>query len=284
MAIDYRKQHIVITSERGLLDLKLKELGQYKDLIFILAKKDFDHKYKQTILGPAWAFINPFLTSLVHMFIFGTIANIGTGNIPRIIFYLFSNNLWSVFSSCLNENSQTFLSNRSLFGKVYFPRIAMPISKLLVIIFRWCIQTTVSLPFYIYFLANGGIHPNLMMFILIPLILLWMALLGSSIGMIVSSSTTKYRDLSMLVGFSVNLLMYISPVVYPLSQLDGSRWKILALINPVSAPCELFRLIIFGSGQIVPWSLILSITFTILLTFLGLIVFNRVEKDFIDTV
>ncbi len=240
--------------------------------------------YKQTILGPAWAFINPFLTSLVHMFIFGTIANIETGGIPQILFYLFSNNLWSIFSTCLLDISRTFLDNRSLFGKVYFPRIAVPMSKLLIIIFRWCIQTIVSLPFYLYFLIKGSITPVYLLFILVPVILLWTALLGSSIGMIVSSATTKYRDLSMLVGFSVSLLMYITPVVYPLSQLSGSKWYTLMLINPLTAPYELFRYVLFGYGDIIPWSVFLSILITVSLWIIGILTFSHVERDFIDTV
>ena len=284
MALQNSKYNITITPERRPFDLNLKELHSYRDLVMILAKKDFNQRYRQTVLGPAWAFINPFLTSLVHIFIFGTIANIGTGNTPQILFYLFSNNIWAVFSSCLNENSHTFLSYSSLFSKVYFPRIVAPISKTLVIFFRWCIQTVVSLPFYIYFLAKGAIGPKYYLFILLPVIVIWMGILGSGIGMIVSSSTTKYRDLSMLVGFAVGLWMYITPIVYPLSKLDGSPWRIFALINPVSAPCELFRYILFGSGEVVPWSLLMSCFITVVLSMIGILVFNKVEKNFIDTV
>lgn len=284
MALQTSKYSIIITPERRAFDLNTKEILSYKDLIIILAKRDFNQRYRQTVLGPAWAFINPLLTSLVHMFIFGTIANIDTDNIPRILFYLFSNNLWSVFSSCLNDNSHTFLSNSSLFSKVYFPRIVAPISKTLVILLRWCIQTVVSLPFYLYFIFRGSVVPHYLLFILLPFILVWIGILGSGIGMIVSSSTTRYRDLSMLVGFAVNLWMYITPIVYPLARLDGSSWKVLALINPVSAPCELFRYILFGSGEIVPWALLSSFVITVLLAAAGLLVFNKVEKDFIDTV
>ncbi len=284
MSLKTSEYHITITPERRAFDLNLRELASYRDLIMILAKKDFDQRYRQTVLGPAWAFINPFLTSLVHMFIFGTIAKIGTGNTPQILFYLFSNNLWIVFSSCLNDNSQTFLWNRSLFSKVYFPRIVAPISKMLVILFRWCIQTAVALPFYIYYLAKGAVDPRYYLFILLPLIVLWMGILGSGLGMIISSMTTKYRDLTMLVGFAVGLWMYITPVVYPLSKLDGSAWKNLLLINPVAAPCELFRYILFGSGEVVLWALFLSLFLTVLLSLTGIAVFKRVEKHFIDTV
>ena len=284
MSLKTSKYHITITPERRAFDLNLRELAGYRDLIMILAKKEFDRRYRQTVLGPAWAFINPFLTSLVHMFIFGTIAGIGTGDTPQILFYLFSNNLWSVFSSCLTDNSQTFLLNRDLFGKVYFPRIAAPISKMLVILFRWCIQTAVTLPFYIYFLAKRSIDPVYYLFILLPVIVLWMGILGSGIGMIVSSLTTKYRDLSMLVGFAVGLWMYITPVVYPLSKLDGSAWRTLLLVNPAAAPFELFRYILFGSGEVVLWALFLSLFLTVLLSLIGIVIFNKVEKDFIDTV
>ena len=275
---------VVITPKRSSLLPDFGELFRYKDLIMILAKKDFNLRYKQTVLGPAWAFINPLLTSLVQIFIFGAVAQIGTGDVPRILFYLFSNNIWSVFETNLSDNAQTFLANRNLFGKVYFPRIAVPISKLLVILFRWCIQTVVALPLYIYFLAKGAFRPHYALFLLIPAILLWLSVMGCSIGMIVSSATTRYRDLSMLVGFSVTLLMYVTPVVYPLSELDGTVWKTFAMINPVSAPCELFRYILFGSGQISVWSTALSLVSTVILAFLGLIVFGKVETNFIDTV
>ena len=284
MQSDSKHYYTVIRPHAPLLQLDLKELFKYKDLILILAKKDFSQRYRQTILGPIWALLSPLLTSLTHLFIFGTIANIGTDNIPKILFYLCSNNLWSVFSTCLRDNSHTFLSNSNLFSKVYFPRLSVPAASTLVILYRWGIQTLVLIPLYLYYLIKGAVHPIWSMFFLLPLILLWTALIGTGAGLIINSATTKYRDLAMLVGFGLSLGIYVTPVVYPLSTLTESKWFPLICLNPVSAPVELFRKILLGTGTIIPWSVACSLLMTFCLVFLGLIAFHHVERNFVDTI
>lgn len=277
------KYHTHISSKHKLFDLKLKEVWQYRDLIVLFTKRNFTVSYKQTILGPAWLFINPILTSIVYAFVFGGIAGMGTDGVPQILFYMAGNAIWVFFSSCLTKNASTFTANANVFGKVYFPRLTMPISNMISAVVQFGIQMLLVLVLLGYYLATGEVSPNWWAWLLIPLALLNLGLMGLGLGVIVSSLTTKYRDLTFLITFAVQLWMYITPVIYPISETSGIV-KTIMWINPVTAPVEMFRYAVLGQGEI---SLIytgVSWLFTILSVFLGIVIFNKVEKTFMDTV
>ncbi|MBR2746514.1 MAG: ABC transporter permease [Erysipelotrichaceae bacterium] len=276
--------HIHISSEHKLLDLNLKEVWKYRDLILLFTKRNFAVRYKQTILGPAWLFLNPFITSVMHTIVFGRIAKIGTDGIPQILFHLTGSAFWSFFSSCLVGNASTFTANARVFGKVYFPRLTTPISNVLSNAIQFGIQMTMVLGFLIYFSINKMVVPNWLYFFLIPFLLIQLGLMGMGVGIIISSLTTKYRDLSVLVGFGMSLWMYGTPVVYPLSTISDGLLKQLVMLNPVTAPIELFRYIVLGRGAVMPEYLVYSRIFTIIVALLGIIIFNKVERTFMDTV
>lgn len=276
--------HIEITSKHNWWDLKLKEVWQYRDLIILFTKKSFTVSYKQTILGPAWLFINPIISSLIYCFIFGGIAGMSTDGVPQMLFYLSGNAIWSYFSGCVTKNASTFTGNANVFGKVYFPRLTTPISNVLSSVIQFGIQMIMVLLFLGYYVITGQVSPNWISWLLIPVVLIHLGLMGLGVGIIISSMTTKYRDLSVLVGFGVQLWMYITPVVYPLSQAGNGGLRTLLLINPVTAPVEVFRYAILGQGSIDPIFLAWSWLFTIVVLIAGIMVFNKVEKTFMDTV
>lgn len=276
--------HIEITSKHNWWDLKLKEVWQYRDLIILFTKKSFTVSYKQTILGPAWLFINPIISSLIYCFIFGGIAGMSTDGVPQMLFYLSGNAIWSYFSGCVTKNASTFTGNAGVFGKVYFPRLTTPISNVLSSVIQFGIQMIMVLLFLGYYVITGQVSPNWISWLLIPVVLIHLGLMGLGVGIIISSMTTKYRDLSVLVGFGVQLWMYITPVVYPLSQAGNGGLRTLLLINPVTAPVEVFRYAILGQGSIDPIFLAWSWLFTIIVLIAGIMVFNKVEKTFMDTV
>ena len=279
-----QQYHTHITSKRHWFELNLKEVWQYRDLIMLFTKRNFTVRYKQTILGPAWLFITPIISSLIYTFIFGGIAGIGTEGVPQLLFYMSGNAIWAYFSSCVTRNASTFTSNAGVFGKVYFPRLTTPISNMLTSGIEFGIQMLIVLAFLIYYLIFGAVQPHWLEWLLIPGILLHLGVMGLGFGVIISSLTTKYRDLSILVGFGVQLWMYITPVVYPLSQADEGIFRTLLLINPVTAPVEVFRYALLGQGTIVPWALAWSWAFTLIVAIFGIMIFNRVEKTFMDTV
>lgn len=281
---NYQKYHSHISSDHKWFDLKLKEVWHYKDLIWLFTKRSFVIKYKQTILGPAWLFLSPILTSLIYTFVFGGIAGMSTDNVPHILFYLSSTAVWTYFSTIINSNATTFTANANVFGKVYFPRLTMPISNVLAALIQFCIQMILVIVFLVYYLATGQVRPNWLALLLIPLVLLHLGIMGMGFGIIISSLTTKYRDLSILVGFGVSLWMYATPIVYPLSQLGDGLMKTLLMLNPVTAPVEIFRYALLGKGTICSVYLLISIVFTILVAIFGIIVFNKVERTFMDTV
>ena len=272
-----------VSSKNKLFSVNLKEIWKYRDLIILFVKRDITTAYKQTILGPVWFLIHPLLSTVVFTVIFGVIAGIPTDGVPQFLFYLSGNILWGFFSSCLNRGSGTFLGNARLFGKVYFPRLVMPISGIIYNLINFLLQTVVFVILVIvYSLIGANVHPNI--FILFtPLLVLHTALLGTAIGLIISSITTKYRDLNVLVSFGVSLLMYITPVVYPISKVpENFRW--LMLLNPVAPIVETYRYAFLGCGSF-PWPyLLISLAVTIILLIWGVLVFNKVEKNFIDTV
>ncbi len=274
----------IIRPKNKLLSWNLKEIWQYRDLIGMYTKRSFQLTYKQTILGPMWIFLNPFITSLIYAFVFGGIAGISTDGIPQLLFYMGGNAIWVFFSSSLTKTASTFTANAGVFGKVYFPRLTMPISNVLSSAINFCIQMIMFLVFWMYYILNGEIQPNFWAIPLIVPVLLQLGCLALGCGIIISSMTTKYRDLAILVGFGVQLWMYITPVVYPLSTLGEGGLRTLLLINPVTCGIEAFRYIFLGQGMmdLFWWSITTSITIVIL--FFGIIMFNRVEKTFMDTV
>lgn len=278
------KYHTHISSKQKRFDLNIKEIWRYRDLVFLFTKRRFQLTYKQTILGPAWIFINPFLTSIVFTFLFGKVAGMSTDGVPQFLFYLSSNAIWSFFSASLTNNATTFTSNSGLFGKVYFPRLTVPISNVLSSAINFFVQMIMVMLVLVYYLIKGKVSPNWTAWLLIPFVLLVLGAMGLGLGIIISSLTTKYRDLSILVGFGVTLWMYATPIVYPISQLGDGIIKTILYINPVTAPVELFRYAVLGKGMVSLLLLAVSLAFTTIVLLIGILVFNRVEKTFMDTV
>lgn len=284
MSKNTNQYHTHISSKHRLMHLNFKEVWQYKDLILLFTKRNFVLKYKQTVLGPLWLFINPLISSLIFTFVFSGIAGIGTDGIPSVLFYLCSNAIWIFFSSCVTQNATTFTGNASVFGKVYFPRLTTPISNVLSSIIQFGIQMLLVVAFLVYYLIKGVVHPNWAAWALIPLILVHLGMLGLSFGIIISSLTTKYRDLSILVTFGVQLWMYITPVLYPISTVGEGLLKTVFMVNPVTPAVELLRYAVLGQGTI-HWGYYgLSCGLTIILFLIGVMIFNCVEKNFMDTV
>lgn len=276
--------HTHISSKHKMFDLKLKEVWRYRDLIWLFTKRSFTVTYKQTVLGPAWLFINPIITSFIYTFVFGGIAGMDTGGIPQILFYLSGNAMWTMFSSSLTKNASTFTANAGVFGKVYFPRLTTPISNVLSSAIQFGIQFIMVALVLVFYVITGDVTPNWAFLWVIPLVLIQLGVMGMGLGIIVSSMTTKYRDLSVLVGFGVQLLMYATPVVYPLSQLEDGILKTIIMINPVTMPMELYRYALLGEGNINMLYYLISIVFTLIVIVFGIMVFNKVERTFMDTV
>ena len=273
----------IIKPKTGLFDINLKELIQYKDLIIMFVKRDFKTLYKQTILGPLWIIINPLLTTIMYTIVFGNIANISTDGMPQIVFYMLGTTVWTYFSASLTKTASTFTANAAILGKVYFPRLVMPISTVLSGLINFGVQFVMFLLFAIYYYVKGAtINPNVYILIT-PLLLLQLALLSLGFGIIISSLTTKYRDLAVLVGFGVQLWMYATPVVYPASQIGG-KLKTLMMLNPVSPIVESFRYAFLGSGSIPFNFLLISMVNTLIVLLIGVVLFSKVEKTFMDTV
>ena len=279
-----KQYHTHISARRSWLEMNLKEVWQYRDLIWLFTKRSFVVRYKQTILGPAWIFLNPLISSLMYAFVFGGIAGIGTDGVPQLLFYLCSNAVWIFFSTSLTQNATTFTSNAAVFGKVYFPRLTMPVSNVLSAVIQFGVQMTLVLMFLVYYLIMGEVSPNWMFWLMIPVALVHLGLLALGCGIIISSLTTKYRDLAILVTFGIQLWMYATPIVYPISEIPVAWMQTAVQINPVTAPVELLRYAILGQGS-VDWMFYgISWAVTILVAVLGVMIFNRVEKTFMDTV
>ena len=283
--MEKNKYYVKITPHRAWFDLRLGEIRKYKDLIFIFVKRAFTVSYKQTILGPLWLFISPLFSSVIYTVVFGTIVGLSTDGVPKILFYLVGNAFWGYFSSCLSGNQSIFVSNAHLFGKVYFPRLVIPIAHVLRSLVRLGIQLLLVSGFLIYYIVAGDVAPKLAALPLILPAILQLALLGMGSGLIISSVTTKYRDLSVLIGFGLRMWMYATPVIYPLSQIKGNTWLYrLILLNPVTQPLEQLRYGILGVGTISLRYSLLSWGITLVILLLGVLIFNRVERTFIDTV
>ena len=274
---------MVITPKRRLLDFNIKEIIRYRDLIFLFVKRDFTTQYKQTILGPIWFLINPIMSTIIYTFIFGRLAGIGTDGIPHVLFYFSGTLLWTYFTACFDNASNVFISNAGIFNKVYFPRLVVPIYFVLSHIIKTFIQFCLLMAVLIYYLSIGTpLYPSWMM-IFFPLLLLWLAAISVGAGIIISSLTTKYRDLRNVVGFIISLAIYASPVVYPISEIpENLRW--IAYINPVSAPVELFRQWYFGFSSVNSTMILSSLGISVFVLFTGLILFNQNETSFVDVI
>jgi len=274
---------LTITSRQKMLDIKLRELIHYRDLVLMFFLRDFTTTYKQTILGPLWHIVSPLCSTLVYAFTFGSIAGIGTDGIPALLFYYGGTMLWTLFSSCLNTASGIFLINAGVFGKVYFPRLAVPIATTFSVVLKMLIQFAMLMVFLGYYILSGNPVRPTPMALLFPVMILWLSVLGTGIGMIISSLTTKYRDLNHVLSLALQLAMYVTPVVYPLSQVPQNL-KYLFYLNPVSAPMELFRIWFYGVGDLPYKMIVVSVVVTILVALLGLILFNRNERTCMDVI
>lgn len=278
----------VIQSKNGWFDIHLGELFQYKDLIFLFVKRNFVSQYKQTILGPAWAVIQPLLTTVVFTLVFGGIAGLAAEGVPSFIFYLSGTILWTYFSSCLAQTANTFITNSAILGKVYFPRLVMPISTVASNLISLAIQYAFLLIFLVYYvISDQGVSPSISV-LLTPFIVLQLALLSLGCGIIISALTTKYRDLAMLVTFGTQLWMYASPIAYDMFSLTafapGGKWHTLYMCNPITPIVNVFRYAYLGIGTI-EWEYYgLSWLTTLVLLLVGIILFSHVEKTFMDTV
>ena len=275
----------VIRPKTGWFDIDLNELWHYRDLITMFVKRNFTVLYKQTILGPAWIILNPLITTIIFNVVFGGMANMPTDGVPGFLFYMAGNTVWTFFANCVNNTANTFVTNSQVFGKVYFPRLTMPISQVLTSLINFGIQAAMYLIFWGYFFATGSGITFTLWALAIPFVMLEVMLLGLGVGIIVSALTTKYRDLAIAVSFGVQLWMYISPVVYPLSSLEESpRLQMLMRLNPMTAPIEVFRMGTLGTGTVEVGSLIYSLIVTAAALVLGVVLFSRIEKTFMDTV
>jgi lipopolysaccharide transport system permease protein len=278
------KWDIEIRPKNKLFDLQLKEVWHYRDLMCLFVKRDFTAQFKQTILGPFWHVIQPALTTIMFLLVFGKIAKIPTDGIAPAAFYMSGLAVWNYFSACFTGTSSTFTANAGIFGKVYFPRIVTPISIILSNVVKFAIQFALLIAILIYYHFNG--YPFTLSFnlLFIPVILFALAGISLGLGIIFSSLTTKYRDFTVLLGFAIQLLMYATPVIYPLSYLQGKSYKWIIDLNPLSSLVEAFRFCIFGKGLVEPYSLLYSGVFMLTSVAFGYIIFNRVEKTFMDTV
>ena len=281
-----KQYHVHYSPAKGWARVDFAELWRYKDLIWLFVKRDFTVMYKQTILGPAWVLINPLLSAAMYTVMFGVIAKLPTDGVPQALFYLAGTALWGFFAACINRVSATFTANSAIFSKVYFPRLTMPISTMLSALINFVLQFIMFFALLLFYVAKGQVHPNWALMPLTVLLLAQVGLLGLGCGIIVSSLTTRYRDLMVVVTFGVQLWVYGTPVVYPLSMIEGMNHilHVAMICNPMTAPMESFRYIFFGSGQVTLQLWVVSLVWTVVLLALGLSLFSKVEKTFVDTV
>ena len=273
----------VIEPQTSSLDFRIKDVWRYRDLLILLVRRDFIAVYKQTILGPVWFFLQPILTTLMYTLIFGRIAGLSTDGKPMILFYLSGITMWNYFAECLNKTATVLKDNAEIFGKVYFPRIVMPLSIVISNLIKLGIQLVLFVGFWVfYLLTTSQLQPNWAI-LLLPFLIIIMGGLGLGFGMIITSLTTKYRDMVFLLTFGVQLLMYATPVIYSLNNINP-KYKTLLLANPMSSIIETFRYAFLGSGELPLLGLLYSTAFMIFLLIVGVITFNKVDKSFMDTV
>jgi lipopolysaccharide transport system permease protein len=276
-----------IKPQAHLLDINLREVWKYRDLLWMFVKRDFTAQYKQTILGPLWHFIQPLFTTVVFLVVFTNIAKISTDGVPPVLFYMSGITIWNYFSSCLNATSNTFVANAGIFGKVYFPRLVIPLSTVMSNIVKFGIQFLLLIAAMLWYKLTSTsftLSQPLSSLVLIPTIILIMAGLGLGLGIIISSMTTKYRDLTVLIGFGVQLLMYATPVAYPLSTITSEKLRFWITLNPLTPLAEAFRYAMLGVGSFDAGSFGYSFAFMLVSLFIGLLIFSKVEKTFMDTV
>lgn len=274
---------VVITPQKSLFELNLREVWQYQDLLLLFVRRDFVAMYKQTILGPLWYFIQPILTTLMFTVVFGRIAKISTDGLPPMLFYLAGITNWNYFSACLGTVARTFTSNQGIFGKVYFPRLVTPLSIVISNMIKYGIQLALFFGFYVYFALKGSPAQVNAYALLFPLLVIMLAGLGLGFGLVITSMTTKYRDLVFLLQFGIQLAMYATPVIYPLSQIP-EQYQWIAVLNPMTSVIETFKYGFLGQGTF-SWAYLgYSFGFMVVLLLAGTIIFNRTEKNFMDTV
>ncbi|HEX8269190.1 MAG TPA: ABC transporter permease [Flavobacterium sp.] len=276
---------LVIKGQSSLFDLKFADVWRYRDLLLMFVKRDFVSFYKQTVLGPLWFFIQPVFTTIVFSFVFGKLAGISTDGIPQYLFYLSGITAWNYFSDCLNKTSTVFRDNSNIFGKVYFPRLIMPLSIVVSNLIRFGVQFLLlifMMGFFTIYPTEGAFEVTYAVFF-VPILIIMMALLGLGTGLIITAMTTKYRDLTFLVTFGVQLLMYGTTVIYPLSAAP-EKYKDIIELNPMTGIIEAFRYSMLGKGEFTLWSISYSAIFTIVVLFIGIVIFNKTEKNFVDTI
>lgn len=279
-----KKWTAVIRPKKKMLDLNLREVYKYRDLIGLFVARDFKTRYKQTILGPLWFVIQPLMSSVIHTLVFGQIAGLETDGVPQFLFYFAGSITWGLFSGALTATSNTFVGNAGVFGKVYFPRLTTPIATAITQIFNFLIQFGIFLIMSLIFFLSGETFRITWAALLTPVLVIQLALLGLGFGIIISSLTTKYRDLQVLVSFGVSLWMYITPIVYSSNDIGGGTLYTLMMLNPVTPIVEMFKYGWLGAGSL-PWIFwAISWATTFLVVFLGIIIFNKIEKNFMDTV
>ena len=275
--------NLVIKGHTSLFDLKFNDVWRYRDLLWMFVKRDFVSFYKQTVLGPLWFFIQPLFTTIVFTFVFGNLAKISTDGLPQQLFYLSGITAWNYFSDCLTKTSTVFRDNAAIFGKVYFPRLIMPLSIVVSNLVRFVVQLLLLVLMMVYFGIQGANFQVTSAIIFFPLLVVLMALLGLGLGLIITAMTTKYRDLTFLVSFGVQLLMYGTTVIYPLSAAPA-KYKSIIELNPMTGIIEAFRFSFLGKGEFSVWSIGYSVLVTFVVLFLGVIIFNKTEKNFVDTI
>jgi lipopolysaccharide transport system permease protein len=274
---------LIVKGHTSLFDVKFNDLWHYRDLLFLFVKRDFISFYKQTVLGPLWFFIQPLFTTLVFTFVFGNLAKISTDGLPQQLFYLSGITAWNYFSDCLTKTSTVFRDNASIFGKVYFPRLIMPLSIVVSNLIRFIVQLMLLAFMMIYFAIQGANFQVTYAILFFPFLVVLMALLGLGMGLIITAMTTKYRDLTFLVTFGVQLLMYGTTVIYPLSAAP-EKYKFIIELNPMTGIIEAFRYALLGKGEFSTWSICYSVIITLTVLFFGIIIFNKTEKNFVDTI
>lgn len=274
---------LVIEGKSSLFDLKLKDVWRYRDLLVMFVKRDFISSYKQTILGPLWFFIQPLFTTITFTFVFGNLAGLSSDDIPKPLFYMAGITAWGYFSECLNKTSAVFSANAGIFGKVYFPRLIMPLTIVVSNLMRFGIQLLMFFILMGYFYFHNGNFQITWAITLFPILIILMAFLGLGIGMIITAMTTKYKDLQFLIQFGVSLLMYATPVIYPLSAAP-EKYKKWIELNPMTSIIETFRYAFLGRGEFSAWSLGYTTIVTGVIVLVGIIFFNRTERTFIDTI
>lgn len=275
---------LIIEPKGHLLNLNFKEVWKYRDLLVLFVRRDFVASFKQTILGPLWHIIQPALTTIMFLFVFNRIAKIPTDGIPPVLFYMSGISIWNYFSSCLLGTSSTFVSNAGMFGKVYFPRLVIPLSVVASNIVKLAIQLGLLAAVFIYYAFHGYVFHFTWALLLVPVLIIMVAFTGMGLGIIFSSLTTKYRDFSVLLGFGMQLFMYATPIAYPLSYLQHTSYKWLLDINPLTSIVEMYRYALFGEGVFTAASVAYSCSFMLVVLILGILFFNKVERTFIDTV